>query len=49
MADGSPPLPNLHDEAAPTTDAVSALPDATRADGVESPETALVAAGSAEP
>jgi hypothetical protein len=40
MAEGPSPLPHLHDELAPTTDVRSALPDATRAHGVESAEAA---------
>ena len=49
MAEGPSPLPYLHDELAPTTDAPAALPVATRAHGVESPEAARVVAGSDKP
>jgi hypothetical protein len=49
MAEGPSPLPHLHDEHALTTDARSALPDATRAHGVENSEAARVAAVSDKP
>jgi len=49
MAEGPSPLPHLHDELAPTTDAPWALPDATRVHDVETPEAARLAAGSDKP
>jgi hypothetical protein len=49
MAEVPSPLPQLHDELAPTTDAPAELPNATRAHGVESPEAARVAARSDKP
>jgi hypothetical protein len=50
MAEAPFPLSHLHhDELAPTTDARSALPDATRVRGVEPPDAGCVAAGSEKP
>ena len=50
MAEAPFPLSHLHhDELAPTTDARSPLPDATRAHGVDSPQPARAAAGSDKP
>jgi hypothetical protein len=40
MAEGPSPLPHRPDELALTSDRPSALPDATRAHGVECPEGA---------